>query len=130
MCVFCIGCVVLRSLAVIQRKQTVFKLQICKIRFTNYALGAGGGLVIFTIVWNPLTPPPNINECDVTKSPCGQNSKCINTAGSFECRCDKGFKHIPDRCVDIDECKTGGHVCDINAYCYNVPGKNSEVDQF
>ena len=87
----------------------------------------------------------DINECDVTLSPCGQNSKCINTAGSFECGCDKGFKHIPDRCVDIDECKTGGHVCDINAYCYNVPGKNfsisnaydaesphgnSEVDQF
>lgn len=66
----------------------------------------------------------DINECDATLSPCGQNGRCINTDGSFECGCDKGYEHIPDRCVDVDECKIGGHVCDINAYCYNVPGKN------
>ena len=66
----------------------------------------------------------DINECDATLSTCGQNGRCINTDGSFECGCEKGYEHIPDRCVDVDECKIGGHVCDINAYCYNVPGKN------
>ena len=65
----------------------------------------------------------DVNECDATLSPCGRNGKCINTDGSFDCGCEKGYEHIPGRCVDIDECNTSGHVCDLNAYCYNVPGK-------
>ena len=35
----------------------------------------------------------------------------MNTAGSFKCKCVKGFKskipddgHLPDGCEDIDEC--------------------------
>ena len=64
----------------------------------------------------------DINECDAP-SPCGTNGKCINTDGSFDCGCEKGYKQIQGQCVDIDECITGGHVCDINAHCYNVPGR-------
>ena len=55
---------------------------------------------------------------------------CTNTEGSFNCKAAKGFRSdalsISDEYVDIDECTEGGHLCDINAYCYNVPGKSSK----
>ena len=55
---------------------------------------------------------------------------CTNTEGSFNCKTAKGFRSdalsISDEYVDIDECTEGGHLCDINAYCYNVPGKSSK----
>ena len=55
---------------------------------------------------------------------------CTNTEGSFNCKAAKGFRSdtlsISDEYIDIDECTEGGHLCDINAYCYNVPGKSSQ----
>ncbi|KAI8519633.1 Matrilin-4 [Branchiostoma belcheri] len=34
----------------------------------------------------------DINECNVTStSPCGENSRCVNTRGSFRCECSTSF---------------------------------------
>ena len=55
---------------------------------------------------------------------------CTNTEGSFQCEAAKGFRSdafsISGEYVDIDECNEGTHLCDINAHCFNVPGKSSK----
>lgn len=33
---------------------------------------------------------PDINEC-ADKKRCGKNAKCINYAGSYECKCNPGY---------------------------------------
>uniref|UniRef100_A0AAY5KH62 Thrombomodulin n=1 Tax=Esox lucius TaxID=8010 RepID=A0AAY5KH62_ESOLU len=49
----------------------------------------------------------DIDDC-VTENHCpGQNYKCVNTIGSFECRCQNGFKMMNGVCDDIDECEDG-----------------------
>ncbi|KAJ8009167.1 hypothetical protein DPEC_G00086090 [Dallia pectoralis] len=60
----------------------------------------------------------DIDDC-VTGTQCpGQQYKCVNTIGSFECRCQDGFEMINDVCVDVDECKEGP--CEHS--CTNVIG--------
>ena len=51
----------------------------------------------------------DINECDATNSPCGDNSICDNTDGGFECGCLPGYEMdaANNACVDIDECSIG-----------------------
>lgn len=54
-------------------------------------------------------------------------SVCVNTIGSYECKCLNGFIENGDLdCIDIDECvenrsfnKTN---CKINSECVNYPG--------
>jgi hypothetical protein len=41
----------------------------------------------------------DINECDEKSGICGTNGKCINSQGSFECMCHKGFRFNGAECV-------------------------------
>ncbi|CAB3993318.1 deleted in malignant brain tumors 1 -like, partial [Paramuricea clavata] len=34
---------------------------------------------------------PEVDECSHELDNCGNNSQCINTAGSFSCRCNRGY---------------------------------------
>jgi hypothetical protein len=57
---------------------------------------------------------------------CGDNSECVNTVGSFECRCVTGFSGTtttgaPAECVDVDEC-SGSPDCGPLGVCSNNPG--------
>ncbi|CAF1614987.1 unnamed protein product [Adineta ricciae] len=55
----------------------------------------------------------------------GLNMQCINTVGSYICRCRFGFTRQPgqDSCVDIDECSIY-HPCNTNtSTCINLPGR-------
>ena len=53
----------------------------------------------------------------------------MNTMGSYTCLsnmtmiiCPNGYEKINNRCVDIDECKTGTHNCNpISQICRNTP---------
>lgn len=39
---------------------------------------------------NQLFLPPDLNECNGPHR-CDENALCINTAGSYECRCKSGL---------------------------------------
>ena len=62
----------------------------------------------------------DINEClDVIK-PC-QNHECVNTLGTYYCKCIDGFEYDENsektsddlsQCVNINECEKRIHKCD------------------
>uniref|UniRef100_A0A914E086 EGF-like domain-containing protein n=1 Tax=Acrobeloides nanus TaxID=290746 RepID=A0A914E086_9BILA len=70
--------------------------------------------------WRPCQDE---NEC-ANGTICGLNSICVNTPGSYICKCEKGYQMKSgtiNQCVDIDECRFN-NPCDINANCVNEPG--------
>ncbi|KAI5616873.1 nephronectin isoform X1 [Silurus asotus] len=68
----------------------------------------------------------DVDECATGRSVCPRFRKCINTFGSYICKCHDGFdlQYINGKyqCLDIDECLTGQHQCSAFATCYNTPG--------
>ncbi|XP_062406458.1 fibrillin-1-like isoform X2 [Sardina pilchardus] len=68
----------------------------------------------------------DVNECDL--DPCGLNSTCFNTIGSFNCSCWRGYTptntslpiNINNPCIDINECDFGR--CGPNSNCSNIIG--------
>jgi cysteine-rich repeat protein len=72
-----------------------------------------------------LTSPStcmDINECTAGTADCDANATCMNTIGSFTCKCNSGYQGTGTSCTDIDECSTGAAHCDTNATCTNTPG--------
>lgn len=68
----------------------------------------------------------DIDECLLKKDNCDENADCINTPGSYKCKCKEGFYGNGKKCDDITECfdfdrKIG---CDENADCIELPGKS------
>uniref|UniRef100_A0A3Q4AU46 Uncharacterized protein n=1 Tax=Mola mola TaxID=94237 RepID=A0A3Q4AU46_MOLML len=52
--------------------------------------------------------------------------KCINTFGSYICKCHEGFDlqyfNGKYQCIDVDECSLGQSHCSSFATCFNTPG--------
>ncbi|XP_067427307.1 adhesion G protein-coupled receptor E5 isoform X3 [Thunnus thynnus] len=73
----------------------------------------------------------DIHECDESdhNELCGDNAECLNTVGSFYCRCADGFRsttgnvnfsaETPAKCKDINECDDST-ICGPNAKCFNL----------
>ena len=58
-------------------------------------------------------------------NPCGDHGDCINTLGSFECKCHAGFAKLLENsvvCEDIDECAEQNGGCDH--FCENSVGSH------
>ncbi|KAK1797930.1 hypothetical protein P4O66_007981, partial [Electrophorus voltai] len=68
----------------------------------------------------------DIDECVTGKNQCPYNRQCVNTFGSYYCKCQGGYdlKYIDGKydCVDINECITGTHKCSHHAECINTQG--------
>ncbi|XP_073920492.1 epidermal growth factor-like protein 6 isoform X2 [Castor canadensis] len=68
----------------------------------------------------------DIDECASGKAVCPYNRRCMNTFGSYYCKCHIGFelKYISGRydCVDINECAVNTHTCSLHANCLNTQG--------
>lgn len=60
----------------------------------------------------------DFNDCRDERQCPGDNFKCINIVGGFECVCKDGYRRTGDQCVDINECTSAPceHLCD------NSPG--------
>ncbi len=70
----------------------------------------------------------DIDECQTGTAVCSMHADCVNTPGSYDCRCHEGFEEeipptIPElMCKDIDEC-TERKPCHAHAECHNNPGR-------
>ena len=66
----------------------------------------------------------DVDECAMSGR-CGAEALCVNTPGSWECRCSQGFSGTPTvgrpaTCVDVDECR--GQDCGTLGVCTNTTG--------
>ncbi|XP_023565763.1 nephronectin isoform X2 [Octodon degus] len=68
----------------------------------------------------------DVDECATGRVSCPRFRQCVNTFGSYICKCHKGFDLMyiggKYQCYDIDECALGQHQCSTFARCYNVHG--------
>nr|XP_033812519.1 nephronectin isoform X2 [Geotrypetes seraphini] len=68
----------------------------------------------------------DVDECATGRVVCPRFRKCINTFGSYICKCHKGFDLMyiggKYQCYDIDECSVGRYPCNSFAQCYNTQG--------
>ncbi|KAF7478548.1 nephronectin isoform X4 [Marmota monax] len=68
----------------------------------------------------------DVDECATGRVSCPRFRQCVNTFGSYICKCHKGFDLMyiggKYQCHDIDECSLGQHQCSGFARCYNIHG--------
>lgn len=63
------------------------------------------------------------DECFKHIHDCGPSQVCVDTLGSFICRCAPGYRRDGlSLCIDNDECFTGVHGCHVNSDCTNTDG--------
>ena len=55
--------------------------------------------VVIPFVFFMYSDSVDVNECSVTANICGTNGSCVNTAGSYECLCDKGYVIYQNVCM-------------------------------
>ncbi|XP_042316543.1 epidermal growth factor-like protein 6 [Sceloporus undulatus] len=68
----------------------------------------------------------DIDECSTGKAICSFNRRCVNTFGSYYCRCQIGYelKYVNGRydCIDVNECTANISTCNFHAECINTQG--------
>ncbi|KAJ8383002.1 hypothetical protein SKAU_G00037800 [Synaphobranchus kaupii] len=68
----------------------------------------------------------DVDECATGRAVCPRFRKCVNTFGSYICKCQEGFElqYINGKyqCFDVNECISTQHLCGSLSVCYNTPG--------
>uniref|UniRef100_A0A8C5N5J1 Nephronectin a n=1 Tax=Gouania willdenowi TaxID=441366 RepID=A0A8C5N5J1_GOUWI len=68
----------------------------------------------------------DVDECATGIAVCPRFRKCMNTFGSYICKCHDGFdlQYINGKyqCLDVDECSLGQSHCSSFTTCHNTPG--------
>lgn len=64
----------------------------------------------------------DIDECREGIARCGSNSNCVNTDGSYECTCARGYSRDSTGCVQTPGMCPDGTICDRNAACQHAGG--------
>jgi len=79
--------------------------------FNNHSLTAGEHEILCGLVpgqiMNPITNhSEEIDECALMPTMC-THGNCMNTPGSFECQCNRGYIYDQDshQCIDENECQ-------------------------
>eukprot|EP00933_Yihiella_yeosuensis_P048548 TRINITY_DN447_c2_g1_i1.p1 TRINITY_DN447_c2_g1~~TRINITY_DN447_c2_g1_i1.p1 ORF type:complete len:1116 (-),score=225.21 TRINITY_DN447_c2_g1_i1:116-3463(-) len=65
------------------------------------------------------------NECTKNTHNCAASNPCVNTMGSFQCRCSTGYVGTLPLCVNVNECTNGAHTCnnpDGGIHCVDTTG--------
>ncbi|XP_051265232.1 thrombomodulin [Dicentrarchus labrax] len=60
----------------------------------------------------------DFNDCTDERQCPGENFKCVNTVGGFQCVCEDGYRVEGGLCVDVDECASAP----CEQICDNTPG--------
>lgn len=64
----------------------------------------------------------DIDECREGIARCGSNSHCVNTEGSYECTCPRGYTRSASGCSQVPGMCPDGTICDKNAACQHIGG--------
>ncbi|KAB0401566.1 hypothetical protein E2I00_005794 [Balaenoptera physalus] len=76
----------------------------------------------------------DIDECATGRASCPRYRQCVNTFGSYICKCHEGFDLMyiggKYQCHDIDECSLGQYQCSSFARCYNERGLYTNLNTF
>ncbi|VDI38553.1 Hypothetical predicted protein [Mytilus galloprovincialis] len=70
--------------------------------------------------WQGTTCDADKNECNRVVNPCdtSSNQRCVNTPGTFVCKCVAGYQNETGTCTDVNECDN--NPCD--QLCTNTDG--------
>jgi len=63
----------------------------------------------------------DINECKLGLDDCSTYAECINTPGSFTCKCNVGYNGNGKTCENINECSSKS-ACVSNSVCKDLVG--------
>uniref|UniRef100_A0A452TC20 Adhesion G protein-coupled receptor E5 n=1 Tax=Ursus maritimus TaxID=29073 RepID=A0A452TC20_URSMA len=67
----------------------------------------------------------DVDECQLKPRVCKSRSVCINTQGSYTCKCPPGLElnpGDPNLCTDVNECTSGQNPCHTSTHCLNNIG--------
>ncbi|XP_037361902.1 adhesion G protein-coupled receptor E5 isoform X2 [Talpa occidentalis] len=67
----------------------------------------------------------DVEECKQKPKICKSRSICVNTQGSYTCKCQPGFElnpKDPKLCTDVNECSGGLNPCHQTTHCLNFVG--------
>ncbi|KAK0067591.1 fibrillin-3, partial [Biomphalaria pfeifferi] len=88
----------------------------------------------------------DVNECDENEA-CPLGQICVNTLGSFQCKCPLGYEYVSNQCQDINECldvldntcnfstqdcvnNQGSYTCECSSgYARNVNNVCTDIDE-